>query len=360
MNLRRGPGRVGAMAEMLARDLLRRRAALGLIVILPLAFYGFSRTAGPYHLTAGGIGSAWAISVAALFAALSGRAVDERLVLDGYRPWELLAGRVATLAAFAIGLSGAVGALMLALSGTVNAVAFWLGMGVVAGVSVPFGLAVGAVVARELEGVLVLIGVTGIQVALPSSSAVVGAFPLGGAQRLLDRASYASFPVAPALERSVGWMVLFGVVAVVASRRRVGLLVARRAQPRLHRLLLAPVIGTLAGAGLMVSSVTGAAATPTPSQSGLGTRAGVAVYNQWSVCLSAAGVSPADETGRRSFFHGQRGLKITVGLDGPSFFVPDPPSPPLATPFNAEAVRLLKKGEAADSGCPGSRPTSRP
>lgn len=351
-------GRITAVAEMLARDLLRRRGALALIVALPLAFYGFSRTAGPYHLTAGGIGTAWAISAAALFAALSGRSVDDRLVLDGYRPGELFAGRLVTLTGFGVVLSAGVGALMLGVSGAVDPGAFWLAMALVAGVSVPFGLAVGAVVPRELEGVLVLIGVTGIQVALPSSSAVVGAFPLGGAQRLLDRASYASFPVAPALERSLGWIALFGVVAVVAWRRRIGPSTLRQSWNPWRR--TAPALASVLASGLMVLSVTGpAAASGASGQDRRGQRAVMAVINQWGNCLGFAGVAVQGVSGTQAHRGGRVGLELmVVGPGGPTFFVPDAPAVPVASPTNDAALALIRKGKEADPGCAGVRPAS--
>ena len=110
----------------------------------------------------------------------------------------------------------------------------------------------------------------------------------------------------------------------------------------------------------MIASVSGAAAFPRPSDSGLGPRAGEAVFNQWSICMTVAGLPPAQETGHRSFLHGHEGLTITVGTQGPSFVVPDRPLPPIASPSNAEARALIRRGEVADPGCPGSRPTTRP
>ena len=79
--------RVLAVSEMLARDLLRRRVALALLVGLPLAFYGVTRSSSDdLALTSGGVGLAWSIAGAALFCSLAARDVDQRLVLDGFRP----------------------------------------------------------------------------------------------------------------------------------------------------------------------------------------------------------------------------------------------------------------------------------
>jgi hypothetical protein len=65
----------------------------------------------------------------------------------------------------------------------------WLltaGVGLVAFSSVPFGLAVGALAPRELEGVLVLIGVVGVQLTLQSTQVIAKILPFWGAQRLLQ------------------------------------------------------------------------------------------------------------------------------------------------------------------------------
>jgi hypothetical protein len=81
------------MAEMHGRDLLRRPAALLLLLALPMAFYvsaGDPDTAAG----AGGVGMAFAVAGATLFSTISSAEVDRRLVLGGYRPVELVLGRL--------------------------------------------------------------------------------------------------------------------------------------------------------------------------------------------------------------------------------------------------------------------------
>jgi len=105
--------RIVATAEMLGRDLLRRRLALALLVVLPVAFYVSTRWGeGGNGYTSGGIGLSWSIAGAALYSALAARPVDRRLVLDGYRPFELLAGRVLLLTSFGLVLATAFTAMM--------------------------------------------------------------------------------------------------------------------------------------------------------------------------------------------------------------------------------------------------------
>ena len=55
--------------------------------------------------------------------------------------------------------------------------------------AVPFGLAVGALVPSELESVLILIGVVGVQLTLSVSNPVAKFLPFWGAQRLLNQAA---------------------------------------------------------------------------------------------------------------------------------------------------------------------------
>jgi len=85
-----------------------------------------------------------------------------------------------------------------------------LGVGVelVAVASVPFGLAVGSLAPHELEGVLILIGVVGIQLTLSSTQAIARLLPFWGAQRVIGQ----SVGVSPA----TGAAPLVGVAYAVA------------------------------------------------------------------------------------------------------------------------------------------------
>jgi len=90
--------RIAIMAEMHGRDLMRRQVALGLLVALPLCFYLASMGSGGRAVVAGGVGMAFSVSGATLFSLLSSEEVDQRLVLGGYRPLDLLLGRLGFLA----------------------------------------------------------------------------------------------------------------------------------------------------------------------------------------------------------------------------------------------------------------------
>ncbi len=94
------------VAEMTARDLLRRRTAVALLALVPLAFYLARHEMVGQSIRFASIGLAWAVSTFAAFAAAAGRGLDPQLRVAGYRAWQLLAGRLISL--FGIGLVGPV------------------------------------------------------------------------------------------------------------------------------------------------------------------------------------------------------------------------------------------------------------
>ena len=207
-------GRVLIMAEMHGRDLLRRHAALVLLVALPLAFYLSSGRTGRFAVTAGGVGLAFAVAGATLFSTLSSAEVDQRLVLGGYRPVELLLGRLLFLGPLALVIAAGFSGLMIGFAAPEKPWLVLLGVSVVGLQSVPLGLAVGAGVARELEGTLVIIGVVGIQMAAAPDSAVAKVLPFHEPQQLIIAGVDGHGGVlAPLL-----WTTLYGVALLVLAR----------------------------------------------------------------------------------------------------------------------------------------------
>jgi hypothetical protein len=213
------PARILIMAEMHGRDLLRRRMALGLLMALPLSFYLASSASGG-SVSAGGIGMAFAVSGAALFSVLSSREVDQRLVLTGYRPVELLFGRLAFLGPMGLLIGGVFSLLIVVVSGPARPWVMALGVAAVAVQSVAFGLCVGAIVPLELEGTLVLIGVIGVQLAVPLTSNISKFLPFYGPRRLLASSQVAHGPIAgPIYQTAVYGIGLLIVTRIFVSRR---------------------------------------------------------------------------------------------------------------------------------------------
>ena len=218
-----GLARVLTVAEMQGRDLLRRRLALVILVALPLAFYlsMIGDLADPFALVAGGIGMSWSVAGASLFATLAARRVDPRLVLAGFRPGELLLGRLLLLEGLALVLVVAFAALMAVLSRPPDAGALVLGVGLAGLVAVPLGLAVAALLPRELEGTLAIIGVVGIEMSLPTGAALAPFLPLYGPLRLLHGAAEGGADPLSAMGHGLAYGAALFALAVLLWTRRV-------------------------------------------------------------------------------------------------------------------------------------------
>jgi hypothetical protein len=212
------------LARTQARDLLRRRLAVGLLVGMPLAFYLVAYTGDkpqvpPFSPVAGAIGLGFAVAGAAFFTMLAARAVDPRLVLAGWRPGQLVGGRLVLLD----GLAAVVGAGFLAVMWLLwrppHPVGLVLAIASTALVSVSIGLAVAALLPRELEGTLLVIVFIGVQMSVPASSAAGPWTPLWASMRLTEIATAGGGLLAPVLH-ALAWAAALLLVAVVSWRRR--------------------------------------------------------------------------------------------------------------------------------------------
>jgi hypothetical protein len=211
------------IAEMQARDLLRRRAVMTLFVLLPAAFYYSVPGTEDYGLVAGSMGVSWAVAAAGLFGILGWRRADPRLGLAGASAVQGLLGRLLLLQGLGLLLVALFAPQILVRSSTLIADRQLLvvSLALMALVSVPLGLAIGALVPRELEGTLVLIGVIGVGSSVPMDSTVARALPLWGPLEVLQLAAGRSDGdlAAAAIHTAVAGALLL-VVAYVAWRRR--------------------------------------------------------------------------------------------------------------------------------------------
>lgn len=206
--------------EMTGRELLRRPVALGLLTALPLAFYGAQADHSDHAVVTGGIAMAFSIAGASIFAALTARPVDQRLVLAGYRPHELLFGRVVLLELFGLVVAGLFSIVMVLGTSPADPWALVAGVVLVAVMSVPFGLAVGTLAPHELEGVLILIGVVGIQLTLESTQTIAKLLPFWGPDRLIQRSIDPTISAGAAVPVVIAYAIgLLGAAAYVMRRR---------------------------------------------------------------------------------------------------------------------------------------------
>lgn len=165
------------VAEMALREISRRRGVLILLALLPLAFY-FSRRSEAYWQSVRfvSLGIGWTLSTAALFAGNAARGIEPRLRLSGYATHQLYLGRL--LALWAIGVALATPYFLLIrfdLDVRYSGIALILLLTVV--VAAPLGLAVAAVLPRELEGMLVLLTVVAMQMMLNPDKATAHLLP---------------------------------------------------------------------------------------------------------------------------------------------------------------------------------------
>ena len=136
---------------------------------------------------------------------------------------ELLGGRLLVLQTLALVLVGAFSALIVTLSEPAEPTALVLGIALTAFVGVPLGLAVAALLPRELEGTMLLVGVVGIELSLPGDAAAAPFLPLYGPLHLAGVAAGAPEAVAPLVVHSLGFAAGLFLLAAVSwgARTRV-------------------------------------------------------------------------------------------------------------------------------------------
>ncbi|GAA3513028.1 hypothetical protein [Actinocatenispora rupis] len=170
--------RTYAVAEAALREMARRRVVLAILLLLPLAFY-LSRRGD--HLGQSirfvCLGLGWALSTAALFSGSAGRAIEPRLRLSGYSGRHLVGGRLLALWTIGLLLSTPYFLLVRFDQHDVRYGAIALIMALTVAVSAPFGLALSAILPRELEGTLVLLVVVGLQMMVDPADTAARALP---------------------------------------------------------------------------------------------------------------------------------------------------------------------------------------
>lgn len=210
------------VAEMQLRELARRRVAVGMLVALPLLVYLSVPAEQTWALAPGAVGLGWSVGGAAMFAALGWRRIDPRLSLAGHRPLAQLAGRALPVAGLGLLLGAAILPLLILRSAPPDAAALVVAIALTVLVGVPLGLAIGALLPREMEAVLALILVGGVAMSMPPDVAGAQVLPLWGPVRLVATAidadgAGAAGPVAHALASAAA----LAIVTWITWRRRV-------------------------------------------------------------------------------------------------------------------------------------------
>jgi hypothetical protein len=219
--------KVLTVAEMAGREILRRRVVLALLLLLPLAFYLARRGTHPGQaIRFLFLGLSWAVAAAALFATGASRTIEPRLRLSGYASHHLYLGRMAALA-----LTGLVIAVPFAVviafdhpwvrdGGVVVALAFCVT------VAAPFGMLLGTVVPRDLEGTLLLLVTVGLQMMIDPADEASRLLPFWFSREIGTYAvdhtdsGYLMRGVVHGTAFTVGLVLLVAAVSTVKLRRR--------------------------------------------------------------------------------------------------------------------------------------------
>jgi len=214
--------RLAAVAAAHAHILARRRAAVALLGLLPLAIYGALYRHSPHAVTVGGVASAFSAGGAAIFSMLPARAADQRLSLAGYRPAVLITGRLIVLEAASILISLLTASVMIAGTRPTHPADVVAGVILTGVAAVPLGLALGALLPRELEAVLILIGIVGIQITADPDTVISALLPFHAASQILDAADGAPATAWPRLALTVAYSAVLLAIAWAAWRHRAG------------------------------------------------------------------------------------------------------------------------------------------
>lgn len=199
------------------RELARRRAASGLVLVLPLVFFAV-RVETPWtalRLLAMGLG--WSVATLALFIHVSARSLDRRLVIAGAGPVAVHLGRQLAVAAFGVVAAvGYAGLVALTIGDDLHRAApVLLMLLLTVAIAAPLGALVAALVPRELEGALLLLAVMAVQVLVDPADEWTRVLPLWGAREL---ATYVVEPVgSDYLTRAVTHSLAVAVVLTTIS-----------------------------------------------------------------------------------------------------------------------------------------------
>lgn len=179
-----------AVAEMQLRELARRRVAIALLVALPLVIYLSIPVGELWSVVPAVVGLGWAVAGAAMFAAIGWRRVDPRLTLAGHRPMAQIMGRSLPIAALGVLLGASIFPLILFRSDPPDPQMVATAIALTVLVGTPMGLAIGSLLPREMEAMLVLIGVGALSNVIPPELASARLVPLWAPVRLLMTAMY--------------------------------------------------------------------------------------------------------------------------------------------------------------------------
>jgi hypothetical protein len=211
--------RILVVARLHGLDIIRRRLVLVLLVALPLAIY-FAMGDDEYAVVVGGTLMTFSVAGPAIFVSLAGRGIDQRLTLAGFRPLDLVIGRLVLLSGLGITIAMLFGALVIVRSDPPRPSYTIFGVVAMALLAVPFGMALGAVLPGDLESMLAMGTVVGVQLVGSPDAVTSKVLPYHGAKQLLrisnDRDPSAGMAF---LHAGVYFAVLVAICTIAVQRR---------------------------------------------------------------------------------------------------------------------------------------------
>lgn len=172
------------VAGLSVREVGRRRAALVLVITLPLWFYLVRRDLTGQSTRMLTLGIGWAISTLTLFVVNASRGVDPRLRLTGASVAGIIGGRLLALSGAGVVLALGYWTLTLVDQDARHPGAVGLMMVVTALVAAPLGSLIGALLPRELEGALALLSISAVQMLADPAGLTAKLMPFWSAREI--------------------------------------------------------------------------------------------------------------------------------------------------------------------------------
>jgi hypothetical protein len=172
------------VAGLSAREVSRRRAALVLVVALPLWFYLVRRDLAGQSTRMLTLGIGWSVSTLTLFVVNASRSVDPRLRLTGASVGSLIGGRLLAMSGVGVAITAGYFVLVAADQNLPHLWAAGLMMLITALVAAPFGSLIGAILPRELEGALALLSVSAVQMLADPAGLAAKLMPFWSAREI--------------------------------------------------------------------------------------------------------------------------------------------------------------------------------
>lgn len=240
--------RVSVSFKMQWLEILRRGPTLLMIVGLPLIFFlvmyytsssypmpievweieGLRQVSVDHRnfvaLLLAVMGMGWGMAATALFNVVGGVDTDRRLIVCGYKAMELMIARLATLMSVVVVLSFVFMVPVLVLLEPNFPLVVWLSTLLGGFIAVGTGLVLGSLISRQLEAMIGVIAIFGIEMAMATSNAAIEQYlPLHFANELLKAGAFATEPqILRPMLLSMGYGTVLFVTALLVWSRRVG------------------------------------------------------------------------------------------------------------------------------------------